>query len=160
MEKDSLELTAKTVDEAIELAILELGAERDEVEVDVISRGRTGILGIGSEPARVRVSLITAGSGAATALGVVNEMLRAMGVDARPTIRSSGAAPDEPAIIDIQGEDAGLIIGQVLDIEAVLRPDGTLLATEVSERESEDQPVNKIILEGALPGWMAKETGL
>ena len=48
--------------------------------------------------------------------------------------------------------DAGLIIGQVLDIEAVLQPDGTLLATEVSERESEDQPVNKIILEGAFTG--------
>jgi spoIIIJ-associated protein len=113
MEKQSLERTGKTVDEAIELAILELGVGRDEVEVDVVSRGRAGILGIGAEPARVRVSLITgSAAGAGTALGVVNHLLSAMDVDAKPTIRSSGTGPDDPAIIDIQGEDAGLIIGR------------------------------------------------
>ncbi len=91
--------------------MLELGVGRDEVEIDVLSKGRAGILGIGSEPAKVRVALITSGdSNAAAGLAVVSDILKALGVEARPTIRSSGNS-DEPAIIDIQGDDAGLIIG-------------------------------------------------
>jgi spoIIIJ-associated protein len=100
------------VDEAIELALLELGVDRDEVEVDVVSQGRAGILGIGSEPAKVRVSLIgEGGSHAKAALDVVNNILDAIGVEATPTIRSQGGG-DDPAVIDIEGEDAGLIIGR------------------------------------------------
>lgn len=113
MEKQPLERTGKTVEEAIELAILELGVGRDEVEVDVVSQGRSGILGIGAEPAKIRVSLITGSTaGASAALGVVTDLLNAMDVDATPTIRSSGTGADNPTIIDIQGEDAGLIIGR------------------------------------------------
>ena len=93
--------------------MLELGVGRDEIEVNVVSQGRTGILGIGSEMAKVRVSLITeAGAGAGAALGVVTRLLEAMDVDARATIRSSGTGPDDPTVIDVQGEDAGLIIGR------------------------------------------------
>jgi spoIIIJ-associated protein len=70
-------------------------------------------LGIGSEPAKVRVSLITGSTaGASAALGVVTDLLKAMNVDVTPTIRSSGTGPDDPTVIDIQGEDAGLIIGR------------------------------------------------
>ena len=53
-----IETTAKTVEEAIEIALKELDAGRDEVEIDVVSRGKAGILGLGSEPARVRVTLL------------------------------------------------------------------------------------------------------
>lgn len=93
--------------------MLELGVDRDEVKVDVVSRGRAGILGIGAEPAKVRVSLITGdGAQAASGLGLVERILDGMTVEATATIRSSGSGPDDPAIIDIQGEDAGLIIGR------------------------------------------------
>jgi spoIIIJ-associated protein len=113
MEKQPLERTGKTVEEAIEVAIRDLGVGRDEVEVDVVSQGRGGILGIGSEPAKVRVSLISgANAGASAALGVVTDLLNAMRVDATPTIRTSGTDADNPTVIDIQGEDAGLIIGR------------------------------------------------
>jgi spoIIIJ-associated protein len=113
MEKESLERSAKTVDEAIELALLEFGANRDEVEVDVLSKGRTGILGIGSEQARVRVTRIALDkSGAGAGLNTVNRILRGMGVEARPTIVSSGSGPDDPAVVNIEGEDAGLLIGR------------------------------------------------
>jgi spoIIIJ-associated protein len=82
------------------------------VEVDVVSNGRAGILGIGSEPARVKVTPITGDSTSARmTLGIVEKMLKLMEVDAWPTIRSSGSGPDAPVVIDIQGEDSGLIIG-------------------------------------------------
>ena len=53
-----IEMTAKTAEEAIEFALKELGVERAEVVIDIVSRGKAGILGIGSEPARVRVTLL------------------------------------------------------------------------------------------------------
>ena len=112
-ESQSIVRTAKTVEAAIELALLELGVGRDEVEVDVVSNGRAGILGIGSEDAKVRVTPIGgAGAGASAGLGVVRHILELLDVEAQPSIRSSGGGPDEPPIIDVQGEDAGLIIGR------------------------------------------------
>ena len=107
----SLVRTAKTVEEAIELATLELGVGRDEIEVDVLNPGRAGILGIGAEPATVRVRLIGDDSGlAGEALDVVERLLDALDVDASPTIRS--AEPGQPPVIDVQGHDAGLLIGR------------------------------------------------
>lgn len=52
-----IETTGKTVEEAIEDALSQLGADRDEALIDVVSEGRGGVLGIGSEPAVVRVTL-------------------------------------------------------------------------------------------------------
>ncbi|MEX2431527.1 MAG: RNA-binding cell elongation regulator Jag/EloR [Dehalococcoidia bacterium] len=134
--QNSLERTAKTVDEAIELAVLELGVGRDEVEIDVLSKGRSGILGIGAEPARVRVSLITTSDGnAGPGLTVVGDLLRLIGVEAQPTIRSSGS-PDEPAVIDIQGADAGLIIGHRGETLRALQFIANLILSHRQERPS------------------------
>jgi spoIIIJ-associated protein len=101
------------VDEAIEIALLELDAERAEVEIAVISKGRSGILGLGSEQAKVRVTRIAADPGMAGAgLRTVARILKIMDVEARPTIVSSGSGPDDPAVINVQGTDAGLLIGR------------------------------------------------
>ena len=54
----TVETTGKTPEEAIEAALDQLGAGRDEVEIDVVNEGRGGLLGIGSEPATVRVTLL------------------------------------------------------------------------------------------------------
>ena len=54
----TIETTAKTTEDAIEIALKELDAERPDVEIDVVSKGKSGILGIGGEPARVRVTVL------------------------------------------------------------------------------------------------------
>ena len=41
-------MSARTVDEAIELGLKELDADRDEAEVEILSRGKAGFLGIGA----------------------------------------------------------------------------------------------------------------
>ena len=141
MDDQSIVRTAKTVEEAIELATLELGVDRDEIEVDVVSRGRAGILGIGAEPATVRVRLLgESGSSASIALGVVGNLLRGMLVEATPTIRSTGTGPDDPAVIDIQGEDAGLVIGRRGETLRALQ----FLANVVLSRH-EDQPTRVVV---------------
>jgi spoIIIJ-associated protein len=51
------EFTGKTVDEAVAEALAKLNVSRSDVAVEVLSKGSRGIFGIGSEPARVRVTL-------------------------------------------------------------------------------------------------------
>ncbi len=53
---ESIESTGRTVEEAISEALLQLGARRDEVEVEIIDEGKSGFLGVfGGKPARVLV---------------------------------------------------------------------------------------------------------
>jgi spoIIIJ-associated protein len=55
----TIEKTGKTVDQAIALALEELGLERDEVQVDILQIESAGILGMfGKREARVRVTPI------------------------------------------------------------------------------------------------------
>ncbi len=51
-----IEVTGKTEDEAVAHGLLQLGLERDDVSVEVLHRGKTGFLGIGSVPARVKLT--------------------------------------------------------------------------------------------------------
>lgn len=51
-----IEATGKTENDAIAAALKKLGLDRDSVSVEVIARAKTGFLGIGSQPARIRVS--------------------------------------------------------------------------------------------------------
>jgi spoIIIJ-associated protein len=53
---DGVEAEGRTVNEATEKALEELGLTRAEVDVEVLSEGRPRILGFGGEPARVRVT--------------------------------------------------------------------------------------------------------
>lgn len=59
--REAVERTGKTVDEAVQRALRDLGLDRTEVEVQVISEGRTGVLGIGATSARVRVAPLAPG---------------------------------------------------------------------------------------------------
>ncbi|MBI4233025.1 MAG: protein jag [Chloroflexi bacterium] len=101
------------MEEAVELALRQLDAKREEVEIEVLSRGRPGFLGIGAEPARVRAVVLPATeTQARSAKEAVDQFLAALGVKAIATIGKP--APDAPdvSLIDIEGEDAGLLIGR------------------------------------------------
>ncbi|MBI4340564.1 MAG: protein jag [Chloroflexi bacterium] len=109
---ERVEISAKTADEAIEVALKELDAEREEVTIEVLSQGRAGIFGIGSEPARVRVTrLAPQNTLASESIEVVNQLLVNMKASATASIRTSGDDENGPTI-DIQGEDSGLLIGK------------------------------------------------
>ena len=51
-----IEVTGKTENDAIAAALKKLGLDRDSVSVEVIARAKSGFLGIGSQPARIKVS--------------------------------------------------------------------------------------------------------
>ena len=52
-----VEKIAKTVDDAVIEALLELMVTRDEVEIEIIEKGSKGFLGIGVKDARVKVTV-------------------------------------------------------------------------------------------------------
>ena len=51
-----IESTGKSEEAAIEAALRQLGMDRDEVSVEILERAKSGFLGIGSCPAKVKVS--------------------------------------------------------------------------------------------------------
>ena len=53
---ESVEAEGRTVNEATEKALEELGLRKDQVDIEVLSEGRPRLLGFGGEPARVRVT--------------------------------------------------------------------------------------------------------
>jgi len=53
---EPIETSAATVEEAIRRALDQLGAQEDDVTIEVLSTPRTGVLGLGARQARVRVT--------------------------------------------------------------------------------------------------------
>ncbi len=119
---ENLEISAKTVEEAIQRALEQLGVSRDEVEVKVVKEGRTGILGLGAEQAVVRVKpLVLAPKKeneiAEAAKGILERLLTLMGVTASvvpqapPFVEQEKEASASVAF-DIKGDDLGILIGR------------------------------------------------
>ena len=114
-----LEISAKTVDEATKVALAQLGVSIEDVEIEVIKKGKSGMLGMGAEDAKIRVTLLDEGeeqpgqldAEAETARKVLSDILKAMGIIAEIDVTPS---PDEstPVTLNIEGDDLGVLIGR------------------------------------------------
>lgn len=116
---ESLEVSAKTVEEAVEQALEQLGLSREEVEVTVLKEGKAGFLGMGAEEAIVEVtplSQIRTESNVATlAKEALEELLSRMKLAAEVELRSSleGANSEtESIVLEVKGNDLGILIGR------------------------------------------------
>ena len=119
---EDVEVSGKTVDKAIAKALQQLGLDRSQVDVEVISEGRTGLFGLGGESARVLVKPLTGeqveveSSTIEMAVDFLRRLLELMDVDADVTAR----APETPgdglgrasAVLDVTGDDLGILIGR------------------------------------------------
>ena len=54
--REYIDVTGKNEEEAISKALAQLGLDRDDVSVEILERAKSGFLGLGSCPAKVRVS--------------------------------------------------------------------------------------------------------
>jgi len=120
---ESLEIHAKTVEEATQRALGQLGLTRDEAEIVVVREGRGGILGLGAEDAVVRVTPLAkkveteGGNVEDVARGVLQQPLDMLGVagsierQAQPIGSEEGSGTGVVAF-DIKGEDLGILIGR------------------------------------------------
>jgi spoIIIJ-associated protein len=113
---DSLEKSAKTVDEAVELALEELGASREEVEIVVLKEARTGFLGIGGGGATVRVSRRhadeTVREAVSVAKEILEELLSLMDIEAVVEEQEPSESGHAQFNLELKGDDLGVLIGR------------------------------------------------
>lgn len=128
----SVEKTGKTVDEAIEAAIAELGVSREQIAYEVLEEPSKGLFGfLGSKPARVRVELI-AGQTPAAAAAPKEKKERAVAADKAATdpvevakafllsvfkamklnVKIEKMTGIDQVTLNLRGEDLGILIGK------------------------------------------------
>lgn len=107
----SVEVEARTVEEAIADALQKLDAERDQVEITILEEGNKGFLGIlGTKLARVLVEKKPPMHEVKLerAIHFTTELLEQMDVQGRV----EGEADEESVQLQILGEDLGILIGR------------------------------------------------
>ena len=120
---DQIVQTGRTVEEAEELALAALGADRSEVEVEILNRGRQGFLGIGGELAEVRVTRLAGDSAEEDthydddAYDAADELEAETRVSGAPPETPPRPAPETPAGLAIQSVERILnIVGAEVDV--------------------------------------------
>jgi spoIIIJ-associated protein len=125
-----LEITAKTVEEATRMALEQLGVSKDEVEIIVIKKGKSGVLNVGAEDARIRVIIPESSEKQALindqteriskeeyqdvaiiAKQVLADLLSKMEISATVEIARS-SDNTAPISLNIEGDDLGVLIGR------------------------------------------------
>jgi spoIIIJ-associated protein len=101
----SLDVNAKTVDEAIEQGLAQLGLPRDQVDIEIIKEGKRGVFGLGSEEAQVR--LIPKGQTAAPSSQAAQATRVEAVADGADQTASPEPEPDEPASPPVELEASG-----------------------------------------------------
>lgn len=124
---ESVEVSAKNVDEAIDEALEELGLKRQQVEIEILTAGKPGLFGIGGEQARVRVTALEEGTARPMAEPEQEGTARPM---AEPEVE--GAEPAEIEIKDIASPEVDLASDHLSQLLAFMEIDG-----EVSVRTPE-----------------------
>jgi len=113
----SIEISAKSEEEAVDLALAELGLSRSEVEVVVVKKGRGGLFGLGSEEVRVRVTPLGLLSSKDVDVGgmakeVLGNLLSLVEISASVNLGAKGSGDEAVISLDIEGEDLGILIGR------------------------------------------------
>lgn len=128
----SIEVSARSVDDAISEALQQLGLSRDEVEVEVIKQGSRGLLGLLSEDAVVRVTAkvpdvapveeaappsaaVEQDEIARLGIEALQNLVNYMGLRAHVTRESTllqSQTGSASVLLNVSGEDLGVLIGR------------------------------------------------
>ena len=105
---DMITVTAKTVDEAVTKALIELETTSDKLEYEVVEKGSAGFLGIGAKPAIIRAKKKETLED--RAIDFLSQVFDAMNLD----VKIAAAFNEEECEmnIDLSGEDMGILIGK------------------------------------------------
>ena len=146
--KKEITLSAPTVEEAVKAACEQLGAKEEDVTCEVLTQPKKGFFGIGAVPAKVRVEYNVKPSTAA--LDFAEKLLSDMEIEAdvKTSVNENGEY-----VIDINGEDAGVLIGhhgETLDALQYL----CNLAANKKENEDDDREYTRVVVN--ISGYRAK----
>ena len=143
----SVEIEAKTAEGAIQKACQELGVSREGLEVEVLSSGSSGFLGLGAKNAKILATVKekpaprpraahppavpSDNQVAETAKKVLQDLLRLLEVEATVDLEEDS----ERILLNIRGDGSGLLIGrkgQTLDAMEYL-------INKIVHKEAEDK---------------------
>ncbi len=105
---DFIEVTAKTVDDAITEGLIKLGTTSDKIETEIIEKGSSGFLGIGSKPAVVRIRKKF--SVKDFVWSFLNDVFQAMKM--KVEINVTVSEDQKNVDVELKGEDMGVLIGK------------------------------------------------
>lgn len=105
----TVEKTGKTVDEAVELGLEELGIKKDNADIEIISQPSQGLFGFfGNRTAKVKISIIKLP--AEYARNFIHELIEKMGL---MNVNVEIVKQNENTVyIDIVGDNLGILIGK------------------------------------------------
>lgn len=103
-----MEFTGKTEEDALTEAKIALGATTEEIEYELIEKGSSGFLGIGSKPAVIKAR--KKGSIDEVARTFLNDVFKAMKMEVEVIINVDEA--NRLIDIELKGDNMGLLIGK------------------------------------------------
>ncbi len=149
-----VEIEAKTVEEAIKLALKKLGAKKEEVDIEVINEGKMGLFGLmGATPAQVKVRLKdkrgevkqqkeeTASSLQDKAKEILIKILNLMGIDAE--VETS--VTSERITANIKSSQGALLIGKKGQTLESLQLISTLIANKQMSMNGDNRRVRILL---------------
>lgn len=108
MKMDYIEISAKTVDDAITEAIIKLGTTHDKIEYEVIEKGSAGFLGINRKDAVIRARRKNDTND--NIRDFLESVFKAMGLTV--TIQIEKEEDSNVVNVDLKGDDMGVLIGK------------------------------------------------
>ncbi len=107
MKKEKI-FTGKSVEEAFEAGLKELGLEKESVSLEVIEYEKKGILGLGATPAKIKIVYNVKKNGSETAVEYVKTILENIGIEGDAEIEKTASNRYN---LTISGEGTGILIG-------------------------------------------------
>ena len=105
-----IEISAKTVDDAVTEALVKFGVTSDQLEYEVIEKGSSGFLGIGSKNAVIKARAIVEVSVEDSVKTFLNDVFKAM--DMEVEIITKVEEDDKLIDVELKGDDMGVLIGK------------------------------------------------
>jgi spoIIIJ-associated protein len=105
----SVECVGRTVEEAVDAALKQLGVSRERADIIILDEGSRGILGLGAKMARVRAKEIaTSSAPASAAMNFLYRVAELMGLpEPAVDVREDG----DMLYVSVEGENVGPMIG-------------------------------------------------
>ena len=136
--------TAKTIDEAVALAVAELGApSAEKIEYTVLEEPKKGLFGIGAVNAKISASYTVGGE--ANALEFIEKLISDMNIEAEVSMTDGESGEKK---IAINGEGASILIGHHGDTLDSLQYLANLAANKREDGKKGDYVKISVDIEG------------
>lgn len=100
--------TGKTVEEALNKGLEELGLTEDKVSYEVIEKEKKGLFGIGFTPAKIKIVYSVKKDGSKIAVDYVKTILDDLNINADVTFEKTSSGRYK---LSVNGDNAGVLIG-------------------------------------------------